>query len=134
MKLCWSNVVSEIFKRIEDLGIVCASCPPDNSCVSELSLSPPVDIKILNECCACILEYILDSMQYVDRIYHSNELGDSITIYKLCDVVVETSGSTAIVVPITRLSNYIEVLEESGYSDIDAVKRWLNDSSKSHTE
>lgn len=127
MTLCWGNIVEEIFKRIEDLTILCTSCSPDNSCVTDLSKSPPMDIKILNECCACILENILDSIQYVDRIYYSNEFGESIAVYKLSDVVVEITTSTATIVPITKLRNYIEILEESSYLDVDVVRRWLTE-------
>lgn len=127
MSLCWSNIVDEIFKRIEDLAILCPSCSPDNLCVTDLSRSPPMDIKILNECCACILENVLDPMQHVDRIYYSNELGESVAIYKLGDVVVEISTSTATIVPLAKLINYVEILEESSYLDVSMVKKWLKE-------
>lgn len=127
MIFCWSDIVNEIFKRIEDLVILCPSCSSDDFCVTDLSRSPPVDIKILNECCSCMLENVLDPMQYVDRIYYSNEFGESIAIYKLGDVIIEISTATATVVPLAKLINYVEILEESSYLDLDVIKRWLKE-------
>lgn len=125
MGICWSNLVEEIFNRIEELSILCPSCSSEDTCIYSLSKSPPMDIQILSECCACIFENILESMQNIYRIYSSSEFKETIAVYKLDDVVIELTPSTATIVPIDKLGTYIEMLEESGDTGVDMIKRWL---------
>lgn len=128
MGICWSDLVEEIFSKVEELLILCSSCSSEDPCIYSLSKSPPMDIQVFGECCACIFENILESMQNVYRVYSSNEFKETIAVYKLDDVVIELSPSTATIVPITKLSTYIEVLEESGDTSIDTIKSLLTES------
>ncbi|MEM4513554.1 MAG: hypothetical protein QXZ41_03495 [Ignisphaera sp.] len=125
MGVCWSNLVEEIFSRVEELLILCSSCSSEDPCIYSLSMSSPMDIQVLDGCCACIFENILESMQNVYRVYSSNEFKETIAVYKLDDVIIELSPSTVTIVPIAKLSAYIEVLEESGDTSIDTIKSLL---------
>lgn len=90
-----------------------------------------MDIQVLSECCACMLENILDSTQNIDRIYSTTETGEDITIYRLSDAVIEISSTSAIVIPMTRLESYLEIIEESGYRDAETIKKWLSEKTNS---
>jgi len=127
----WRNIVEELFNNIDDLLTLCPSCVPDDPCISEFSLSLPMDIQVLSECCACLLENVLESKQNLYRIYRYNEAGESVAIYKLGDVIVEVSSSTATIVPIDRIEIYIEMLQETGAQDLEILKKWLAELNKS---
>ncbi|MEM1644754.1 MAG: hypothetical protein QXL96_02600 [Ignisphaera sp.] len=125
MGICWSDLVEEIFNRVEELIILCPSCSSEDPCIYSLSKSPPMDIQVLGECCTCIFENTLEAMQNVYRVYSSSESRETIAVYKLDDVIIELTPSTATIVPIAKLSTYIEVLEESGGTDVNMIKSWL---------
>uniref|UniRef100_A0A7C2VKY7 Uncharacterized protein n=1 Tax=Ignisphaera aggregans TaxID=334771 RepID=A0A7C2VKY7_9CREN len=125
MGICWSDVVNEIFSRIEDLKISCPSCSAEDPCITQLPRDTPMDIQVLGECCTCLIECVLDPKQNVDRIYVNDDTGETVAIYILGDAVVEVTSTTSTILPITKLGDYIEMLEDMGYDNIDTVKKWL---------
>ncbi|MCC6016180.1 MAG: hypothetical protein LM582_03945 [Desulfurococcaceae archaeon] len=128
MDTSWRDIVEELFNNIDNILILCPNCTPDDRCISEFSLTSLIDIRILTECCACLLENILESKHNIYRTYRYNEFGESVAIYKLKDVVVEITTSVAMVIPIDKVEEYIEMLRETGVQDIETLKNWLKES------
>lgn len=125
MKMLWSDVVDVVFEKLEDLMTVCPSCSSNTTCVDKLSRLPPIEIQVLGECCACILENALESIQTIDRIYGRTELGEDVAIYKLDDVIIEVSSTSAIIVPISQLENYLELVKDFSHTVYEAIRGWL---------
>lgn len=125
MNICWSNIVEELFRKIQDLIIICPSCSTDTACIDEISKSTPIDIKMLSGCCSCLLENILDPIYHINRFYSSSETDEDVVIYVLGDVIIEISQLSALVVPLSRLENYLEILEEMDYRHTETIKKWL---------
>lgn len=87
-----------------------------------------MDVKILSECCACMLENILETAQNVSRMYTSAGAGEDVAIYKLGDVIVEITSTHAILVPLSKLESYLELLSDAEYGNADAIIQWLKGS------
>lgn len=125
MGVSWNTVVEELFNKLGDLLLTCTTCSSEAECVDELSKSLPMDIKILSSCCACVLESVIESIPGVERMYSVSPEGETIAIYRLSDAVIEITSSNVVVVPMTRLDSYIELLDEMGYENSEEIKKWL---------
>ncbi|MEM0371182.1 MAG: hypothetical protein QXY23_01195 [Ignisphaera sp.] len=125
MGIKWIDIIEKIYREIDDIMINCPLCSSSSRCVEELTQSLPMGIRILGECCACVFETVLDSMPTIDRLYTHLDTGDSIAIYALDDIIIEVSQTSVMLVPITLLTSYLDLIDESGYRDTEIIKNWL---------
>ncbi len=120
----WYDIVRKIFDNIQDIYVNCSKCSSSNECVEELPLSTPTDIMIFRGCCACILGYIMENVNGAKEIYIPIE--DSVVIlYKISDALIEVSEDTAIVVPLNKVEDFVEIIRDLGYEGADEIIRFI---------
>lgn len=126
----WGRLVDEVYRIAEEIYMQCPTCSKPSLCTEELQPLTPKEVVALNDCCACILDIVLGSMQGVEKLYIPVRHGESyVALYVLSDVLVEVAEGGAMVIPITELETYAETLRELGEEEalnvLELIKKAL---------
>jgi len=120
----WYEIVRRIFNNIQDIYINCGKCTSPIECIDEFPLTTPTDITVFKDCCACILGQVMEDINEVKEIYIPIE-DSMITLYKIDDVLIEISEDTAVVIPLDKVEDFIEMIRDMGYENIDKIIQFI---------
>lgn len=118
----WRDIVKELFTKGQDIYMQCPTCSSLGYCTDNLEPEKPIDITTLNSCCACILQIILDTTPNVLALHmqSSNDIVES--FYILGDVLLNITEDSVILVPLEKLDEYIESIEELDPEKANAIR------------
>lgn len=126
MSIQWSYLIEKIYKEIDDIIINCSTCSSNSKCIEDLTPTLPIDIKILDGCCSCVFENMLEAIPNINRLYtYSLDTNELISIYVLDDIVIELTQTTLTLIPLTLIDAYLELVNESNYRDAKTIIEWL---------
>lgn len=108
----WSDIVKDVFRKGQDIYMQCPTCSSLNYCTDSLEPEKPIDIITLNSCCACILQTILDSTPNVVVLHMQSSYDVVESVYVLDDVLLDVTEDSVVVVPLDKLEEYVESIEE----------------------
>ncbi|MDK6028405.1 hypothetical protein QPL79_03385 [Ignisphaera sp. 4213-co] len=108
----WSNIVEELYKKSEDIYMQCPTCSTPSYCTDYLEPEKPFNIISLNNCCACLLQLILDNTPNVVMFHFIGSGDDNESFYILDDVFLDVTEDNVVVVPLDKINEYIESIEE----------------------
>ncbi len=123
----WYEVIKKIFDNIQDIYINCGRCSTPNECIDKFPLLTPTDITIFKDCCACILGQVMEGINGVREIYIPIE-SSMITLYRIDDALIEISEDTAMVIPLNKIEDFIEIIQDMGYENIDKIIQFIEES------
>jgi hypothetical protein len=128
-KLTWTTLVAEVAKKEPDLYMYCASCSKPLQCSENLEINTPIEIKILNACCACVFQLILEDFN-VPTLFLETSTGENESIYILADVLLDITESQATVVPLDKVNDYLEYMKEIDEEKAEKIMLFLSEALK----
>ncbi len=128
MKVEWAKIVKELSEEAQNIYMECPSCTSPEHCTAVLPITTPVNIINLNSCCSCLLSHILDSIPNIGRMYIQSKTSDEYTIiYALSNVIIEISGDNALVIPVDKIYEFLEILKELDNENVSSIVMWLKE-------
>ncbi|MEM0026568.1 MAG: hypothetical protein QXT53_01355 [Ignisphaera sp.] len=122
MRPKWSDIVKDAFRKGQDVYMQCPTCSSLSYCTDGLEPEKPIDIITLNSCCACILQILLDATPNVIAL-HMQSFDDAVeSVYILDDVLLDVTEDSVVVVPLDKLEEYIESIEELDLEKASTIK------------
>ncbi|MEM1608162.1 MAG: hypothetical protein QXG81_02650 [Ignisphaera sp.] len=112
MRPRWSDIVKDVFRKGQDIYMQCPTCSSLSYCADSLEPEKPIDIITLNSCCACILQIIIDVKPNVIAMHMQSSYDVVESIYVLDDVLLDVTEDSVVVVPLDKVEEYIESIEE----------------------
>ncbi|MCX8168165.1 MAG: hypothetical protein N3D82_03970 [Ignisphaera sp.] len=126
MKAKWTEVVEELIKEAQNIYMECHSCASPDHCTTVLPMTTPINIININSCCSCLLGHILDSIPNIGRMYIKSKASDEYTIiYVLSDAIIEVSEGGALVIPVNKVHEFLEVFREFDNENLPFIVEWL---------
>uniref|UniRef100_A0A7C4FGF8 Uncharacterized protein n=1 Tax=Ignisphaera aggregans TaxID=334771 RepID=A0A7C4FGF8_9CREN len=128
--LSWSELVAEVLRKSEDVYMYCSTCSTATQCTESLETIAPIEIRILNSCCACLIQMLIENFADVPILFIQNISGEDEVVYLLDDVLLDVSESGAVIVPKDRVGEYLESLREFDEEKSERVKQFVESSLK----
>lgn len=73
-----------------------------------------------------MLNHILDTIPNIGRMYLKSKTTDEyVVVYALGDVVIEVSESGALIVPIDKIYEFLDILRELDDESLPSIVKWL---------
>jgi len=123
--LSWLNLVTEIIRRSEDIYMYCPTCSSATQCTESLETATPIEIRVLNSCCACLIQLLIENFAEIPTLFIQSTSNEEEAIYILSDVLLDVSESSAIIIPKEKIREYLESLKEFEEEKVERIKQFI---------
>jgi uncharacterized protein YlzI (FlbEa/FlbD family) len=125
-KLSWSQLVTEIMKKSGDVYMYCSACSSATQCAELLEIATPIEIKILNGCCACLIQILIEKFTELPTLFIQSIVGEDEVVYILSDVLLDISENGITIIPKEKVDEYLEYLKEFDEEKAKKVKQFID--------
>jgi hypothetical protein len=124
-RLSWSQLVAEIMRKSEDVYMYCSACSSATQCAELLEMVTPIEIKILDGCCACLIQILIEGFTELPTLFIQSISEEDEVVYMLSDVLLDVSESSITIIPKEKVAEYLEYLKEFNEEKAKKVKQFI---------